>query len=84
MIVVPDEIPDGTPVRVSRLQRTSKAKPPRVGSKGKKTAKRGQKKRTGLDKLIGIWKDRPDWKGKSTLQIAAELRQKSLGRKARG
>jgi len=33
-----------------------------------------------LNSAFGIWKDRPEWKGKSTLEVAAELRRKAMGR----
>jgi len=75
------KIPDGTPVEVVRV------KPPRKKSAAKKPVK---KKATGrkakktdaaeaFQSLAGIWKDRPDWKGKTTLEIAAELRRKAMG-----
>jgi hypothetical protein len=74
---------DGAQVEITetRTARTpSTTKKPR---EKKVTAKRRTttRKRDPLDGLIGFWKDRPDWKGRSSIAIAAELRDKALGRR---
>jgi hypothetical protein len=74
------EIPDGTPVEVVRIKgRRPKASRP-------KAQKPSRKRETPLGELpaLGMWKNRADWKGKSTLEIARELRQKALGGRRRG
>lgn len=72
------ELPDGTRVRVIREGRLARAKKP---IKSPRTPKQA-----ALADLpaIGMWKNRPEWKGKSTLRIAQELREKSLGGRRRG
>ena len=51
--------------------------------KPKKTAKKTKPKIDILNSPVrGMYKDREDWKGKSTIQIARELREKAwYGRK---
>lgn len=73
-------LPDGTPVTVvpDRAPRATKSR----ANKSRKSSHRS----TPLSELpaIGMWKNRPDWKGKSTAQIARALREKSLGGRRRG
>lgn len=51
--------------------------------KGRAKARRGVVRSGSLDPLpgFGMWKNRSDWKGKTTLQIAAGLRRKAMGRR---
>lgn len=79
------EIPDGTPVVILRDDQ-----PRRGGKKAKPTAKRAKKKARSAAKkplrdlpAFGIWKDRPEWKGKTSAEIARELREKALGHRSR-
>ena len=84
------ELPDGTPVEALPIQQS----PPRRGSaqraSAKKAAPKRPSKKTGkpdanpLLSLAGIWKSRPEWKGKSTLEIHRELRAKAMGGRSRG
>lgn len=81
------ELPDGTPVEVVRTP-SAESNNTRTVKKRSKSARGASKPAGGvsdpIEALAGIWKDRPDWKGKTTSQIAAELREKSLGRRPRG
>ena len=74
-------LPDGTAVDVVPARRAR----PRKGESRKPSAgsKSPKKKRLRDLAFFGMWKDRPEWKGKSTLEIAAELREKALGRRTR-
>ncbi len=89
------QLPDGTEVEVLPVNRPAprrkgKKKAAKAASRTRGSSSRGRAGKSAkasadpLDSLIGIWKDRPDWKGKSTLEIAAELREKALGRTRRG
>jgi hypothetical protein len=82
IVILDGEIPDGTPVEVSPLHRRSKKK----ASTSTKSAKPTRARKPPLEKLpaFGMWKNRPEWKGLSTLEIMAKLREKSLGRDRRG
>lgn len=78
------EVPDGTPVEVMR---TADRATNRAGKKAAKKSKKKSKQKTPpLDNLpgFGMWKDRPEWKGLTTLEIMARLRERSLGRGRRG
>lgn len=62
----------------------------RSSTKAKAKA-RGGKKPAAVHPLIalaGIWKDRPDWRGKSSVEVVAELRKSTSpsrrARRARG
>jgi hypothetical protein len=33
--------------------------------------------------LAGLWKDRPEWRGKSSVEVVAELRQRSAPQKSK-
>lgn len=86
MIDVNGEIPDGTPVRIVREDKRrgvgKKAKAPEKGPTKKKTTRQASKSKSDpIKKVFGIWRDRPEWKGKSTAEIALELREKALGRR---
>src|SRR4051812_44314393 len=89
-VVVPDPgppLPEGARVSMSRLsgsRRSAKPSKPLGLTKGK--PRRSPVKAGKVHPLIalaGIWKDRPDWKGKSSIEIVAELRRRPTGR-ARG
>ncbi|MBX3403252.1 MAG: hypothetical protein KF699_07570 [Phycisphaeraceae bacterium] len=79
------EIPDGTPVVILRDD-----KPRRTGKKAKsaKQATTKKKARSAARKPLrelaafGMWKNRPEWKGKSSAEIARELREKALGHRS--
>lgn len=80
-------IPDGTTVRVVRAGAPRKVaktasratKGPRAKEAGKPVRRVAQKPHPLLA-LAGIWKDRPDWRGKSSTEVVAELRRRSVGR----
>ena len=93
-----NDLQDGARVEVSlepdsRLPRTA-AERLRAAAEGKAAAallKRLTSKRmtkaqrlAALDAAFGMYKDRPDWKGKSTVQIAAELRVRASRRGRHG
>jgi hypothetical protein len=72
---------NGAVVKVTRSTRGRKA----TGKAKTTTPKRGAKKaKDPLLALAGIWKNRAEWKGKTTLQIVQELRRKALGGRTRG
>ncbi|CAG0997522.1 hypothetical protein PHYC_02659 [Phycisphaerales bacterium] len=77
---------DGERVEVTPLRRPRKSAGPARARPASKTKKRLTKAQrlAAFDAAFGIWKDRPDWKGKTTLEIVAELRKKAMGRNARG
>jgi hypothetical protein len=80
-------LPDGTVVEVLPVTPASKPKgPSKARSRGpRKPTKRGKAEPANpLLAIAGIWKDRPDWKGKSTLEIQRELREKALGHRRGG
>lgn len=78
------ELPDGTVVEVSPVRRRASKSSTRRVMKPAKAAKMAKSKTNPLLELAGIWKDRPDWKGKSTLEIQRELRAKAMGGRNRG
>ena len=87
MIDVNGEIPDGTPVRIVRDDKprrsAKKAKAPAKRTAKKKATRAGVKPKSDpIMKVFGMWKDRPEWKGKSSVEIARELREKALGRRS--
>jgi hypothetical protein len=86
---------DGTPVDVNPSQplkrRTASSAPTRKKSraprKGKAQKARSTRKAPSDQPLIdspaiGMWEKRRDWKGKSTLDIASELRENFLGKRS--
>jgi hypothetical protein len=77
-IIVPDEaqsLPEGTRVAVNPLRASEKqAIRPRKTRVSRQRAPQNLKVHP-LTALAGIWKDRADWKGKSSVQIVAELRR---------
>lgn len=86
-----DGLRNGTVVDVQPAKRSTKSKrsvrPQRSAAvrsrPAKKTRRKGRARKAVGDPFIesfGLWKDRPEWKGKSTLEIAAELRRKAMGR----
>jgi hypothetical protein len=76
------ELPDGTPVEVVRTRSGHKSvSAPR--RQVKKTKAPAKKKPIRELAFFGMWKDRPEWKGKTTLEIQKELREKALGRSRR-
>lgn len=83
-----DDLPDGTSVEITPIKRPSskKSKKKKATSRRRKplSGSARRKKKDPFESIFGIWKDRPDWKGKSSLEILAELRAKSLGRLPRG
>jgi hypothetical protein len=89
MIETDGELPDGTEVRIVPVKPRG-TKSARAGQPAVKTAprkkrvaaarKRGDSKSNPLLPLFGIWKDRPEWKGLTTLEIHKLLRAKSMGK----
>lgn len=78
------ELPDGTVVEVSPVRRRARKTSTRSARKSTKATKTAKTKANPLLALAGIWKDRPDWRGKSTLEIQRELRTKAMGGRNRG
>lgn len=81
------EIPDGTPVVIMRDDRprrsVKKAKGPAKRTAKKKAARAGVRPKSDpIMKVFGMWKDRPEWKGKSSAEIARELRERALGHRS--
>jgi hypothetical protein len=92
-IIVPSadpDLPNGTVVRWtsdSRAKQSSRA----VGrSKSRSNARPAGKKMTKAQRIaavmqaFGMDRDRPDWKGRSSAEIAADLRRRALGGRFRG
>ncbi len=83
------ELPDGTRVVIVRddrpRQNAKKIMTPAKRATKKKAARRA--KRGPLSdpilKVFGMWKDRPEWKGKSSAQIARDLRESVYSRSLR-
>jgi hypothetical protein len=76
---------NGTVVEVTRPAKRTKAVAKPV-AKGKKKPATRRKRSAGSVAdwpAFGIWKDRADWKGKSSAEIARELREKALGHRSR-
>lgn len=88
----PDGLRDGTVVDVQPAGRRAKksrdlqprpaASAPNRSAKKAKALKSRARRASGdpLFEAFGLWKNRPEWKGKSTIEIAAELRRKAMGR----
>ena len=71
----PNRQPPATP---NKKKLRSEAPQRRAGGK---TAKKTRTRKSIQDlAAFGIWKDRAEWKGLSTLEIMAQLRTHSLGR----
>jgi hypothetical protein len=62
------EIPDGTPVELVRIP----------SEKGRRGASR-QKSGDTFVAIVGAWRDQPAWKGKSSVEVATELRRRRMG-----
>jgi hypothetical protein len=74
----------GKAAKAARKTRKAKAA---AGSKrrlGAAKARRGARREESIttSPFFGIWKDRPEWKGMTAVEIAAELRRKAMGRHA--
>lgn len=80
------QIPDGTPVEIVRLDKPEKipAKKKLAKKSLSKRPKISKKKQDPFDQFYGMWKDRADWKGRSTEKIAQELREQASSRKRNG
>lgn len=90
------KIPDGTEVEViesptgavrtrsarstSSKRPAGRAKPKAKPRKSSANKKKGQASLEAFRKIVGIWADRPEWKGKTSVEIARELREKSMRR----
>jgi hypothetical protein len=72
----PSGLRNGAVVEVIQPARVASGASTKVRRK-KATTKKGK---DPLLALAGIWKDRPEWKGKSTLEVARALRKKAMGR----
>jgi len=81
-------LPEGAEVEVVRVEpvKAGRAAPVAKGKKQKKrkkTAQKAPRRSTGkpdsLMSLVGIWKDRADFKGLTTEQIHRQLRAKAMG-----
>lgn len=89
------DLRNGTPVEVFSLRETRarrvsskarRAKASRVSRKSEwERAMARAKKMTKKERMAavmaaaGAWKDRPEWKGKSSAEIATELRKRAVG-----
>lgn len=92
------DLPEGSVVEVSRAGRTSRKRTAseqrRANAEGKAAAaywKRLTSKRmtkaqrlAAFEAAFGAWKDRPEWEGLSSAQIAAELRKRAARRGRNG
>jgi len=85
------ELPDGSIVELVHVERAKDRSPRRSAAVAQpartpRAAKPSKKIRSKdpLVSLFGIWKNRPEWKGKSPLEIQQELRAKAMGRPIRG
>jgi hypothetical protein len=76
---------NGTVVEVTRTaERAKAATKPTAKSKKKSSTRRKRSGGSVADwPAFGIWKNRPDWKGKTSVEIARELREKALGHRNR-
>lgn len=76
-VVVPDagqSLPEGARIAMSPIKGATRKRASR------QVKKRAGKKSGGMNALAGIWKNRPDFKGKSSTQIVAELRRRGRAR----
>jgi hypothetical protein len=92
-VIVPgrgQDLPDGSRVSVNVLRKPTKRAPRRGKAPGRvvKGGSRTRGTRSGkadriaaFASLAGIWRDRPEWQGMSSVQIAAELRRKAMERR---
>lgn len=86
-------LPEGMTVEVRprRAAISRKPKAPGASARVRKPVK-DAKTRIGKAKAVttrrlpgfGMWKDREDWRGKSTIEIARELRRKAMGERYLG
>lgn len=78
-------LPDGTTVRVQPERKqaaktASRGAPTRRKPRApRKRSSRAEEVREALAATFGIWKDRPEWRGMTTLEIQADLRRKAMG-----
>jgi hypothetical protein len=77
VVILEGDVPlrngDRVSVNPSKAKTRSRQKPKlRSGRSGAKPSKKVHP----FIALAGIWKDRPDWKGKSTLEVVADLRKR--------
>jgi hypothetical protein len=77
-------LPEGAEVEVVRVE-PAKNGHARATSRKKIAKKKPSRKGAHpLVKLAGIWRDRPEWKGLSSLEIQQQLRRKAGIGRARG
>ena len=79
-IIIPDpgqSLPEGTRVAVNPLRTAERLTARTRKTKAVKGRASRNRKVHPLTALAGIWKDRADWKGKSSVQVVAELRRSS-------
>jgi hypothetical protein len=82
VVVIDGEVgwPDGASVEVRPAARRAKrGSNQRARPTSKAKRKPSEKKVDPIMALAGIWKDRPDWRGLSTLQVVAKLRERASG-----
>ncbi len=87
-VIVPEQtagLRDGdvVDIRVRRLTATGK---PRKKTRSRPVGKRmtAEQRLAAWRAVVGSWEDRPEWKGKSSAQIARDIRARAAARGARG
>jgi hypothetical protein len=70
------QLHDGDSVQVTRESRTGKVRPGKRTSKSKKS-----KALHPVLKLAGIWKDREDWRGLSSVEVLELIRKQNKASK---
>jgi hypothetical protein len=80
-------LPEGTELRVSVVNKRPSRTPVRTRVKKKSSSRKKtmtvDARLAILEKSFGISKDRPDWKGRTTQEIARELRERASGKWAK-
>jgi hypothetical protein len=72
------DLRNGSRVEVQPARRATTAESKKRAGKGARTS---AKSADPLLKFFGVWKDRADWKGRSSVEVAKELRRRA-GRRA--
>lgn len=90
-VIVPNSEPglsNGTVVRCTPAAKPQRKAPVKTaaqtrkksGSRAEKTRRMTKPQRVAaVMQAFGMYRDRPDWRGRSSIEIAAELRQNALG-----
>jgi hypothetical protein len=90
-VIVPQEgmsLPNGTVVDIRAGKQGRRQKPATKATSRSEALKQKRSRKTREDEPVlegfGMWKNRADWRGKSTLEVARELRRKAMGDRYRG